>query len=97
MGTELGESPLVIQQSHMLIPQSLTYCQCSKHFVEQMSTQSMSKYPRWFGAVPGARGTKEKAQPLPCVRWEEKVVELCGQIYSSLVTPMDCGNSTEGT
>lgn len=47
----------------------------------------MSKHPRWFGAVPGARDTKEKAQPLPCVRWEEKVVEPCGQIYSSLVTP----------
>ena len=47
----------------------------------------MSKHPRWFGTVPGARDTEEKVQPLPCVRWEEKVVEPCGQIYSSLVTP----------
>lgn len=47
----------------------------------------MNKHPLWFGAVPGARDTKEKAQPLPCVTWEEKVVEPCGQIYSSLVTP----------
>lgn len=47
----------------------------------------MSKHPRWFRAVPGARDTKEKAQPLPCVRLEEKVAEMCGQIYSSLVTP----------
>lgn len=43
-----------------------------------MNARSLSKHPRCFWAVPGARDTKEKAQPLPYVRWKGKIVGLCG-------------------